>query len=44
MHPAHESHARKPQHARRSGWALVWVRLAAFFAVMGPGFITANVG
>ena len=25
------------------GWKLVWFRLAAFFAVMGPGFITANV-
>jgi Mn2+/Fe2+ NRAMP family transporter len=25
------------------GLRLVWFRLAAFFAVMGPGFITANV-
>jgi NRAMP (natural resistance-associated macrophage protein)-like metal ion transporter len=43
MHSAHDSPARKPHRARRMGWKLVGFRLAAFFAVMGPGFITANV-
>ena len=43
MHPAHSSHATRPHRVRRMGWKLVWFRLAAFFAVMGPGFITANV-
>ena len=28
---------------RRSIFALTWARLAAFAAVLGPGFITANV-
>jgi Mn2+/Fe2+ NRAMP family transporter len=43
MHSADDSPARKPHRARRTGWKLVGLRLAAFFAVMGPGFITANV-
>src|SRR5450432_4098807 len=43
MPPAHDIPTRRPQRARRLGWKLVWFRLAAFFAVMGPGFITANV-
>ena len=43
MHTAHDSHATRLHRARRMGWKLVWFRLAAFFAVMGPGFITANV-
>ena len=43
MHSAHDSPPRKPHRTRRTGWKLVGLRLAAFFAVMGPGFITANV-
>ena len=43
MHSAHNSPPRKPHRTRRTGWKLVGLRLAAFFAVMGPGFITANV-
>ena len=43
MHSAHDSPARKPPRVRRTGWKLVGLRLAAFFAVMGPGLITANV-
>src|SRR3974390_695453 len=43
MHSVHDIPARKSHHARRMGWKLIWFRLAAFFAVMGPGFITANV-
>ena len=43
MHSAHDIPAMKPHRARRTGWKLVGLRLAAFFAVMGPGFITANV-
>src|SRR5674476_529573 len=43
MHSAHDIPATRPHRARRPGWKIVWFRLAAFFAVMGPGFITANV-
>src|SRR5690349_3878030 len=43
MHPAHSSHVPRMHRVRRMGWKLAWFRLAAFFAVMGPGFITANV-
>ena len=43
MHSPHDSHATRLHRARRMGWGLIWFRLAAFFAVMGPGFITANV-
>jgi Mn2+/Fe2+ NRAMP family transporter len=43
MHPVHDTAARRPHRVRRLGWKLVWFRLAAFFAVMGPGFVTANV-
>ena len=32
--------ARKPRHV---GLRLIWYRLAAFLAILGPGFITANV-
>ena len=43
MRSAHDTPATRPHRARRTGWKIVWLRLAAFFAVMGPGFITANV-
>src|SRR5260370_6969340 len=43
MHSVHDTPAKKPHRVRRPRWRLVWFRLAAFFAVMGPGFITANV-
>ena len=43
MHSVHDTPAKKLHRVRRAGWRLVWFRLAAFFAVMGPGFITANV-
>ena len=43
MRSDHDTPARKLHRARRLGWRLVWFRLAAFLAVMGPGFITANV-
>src|SRR5450432_4526457 len=43
MPPAHDIPIRRPHRARRLGWKLVWFRLAAFFAVLGPGFVTANV-
>src|ERR1017187_4426388 len=43
MHSAHDTPARKPHRARRTGRKIVWLRLAAFFAGMGPRFITANV-
>src|SRR5436190_15205371 len=35
--------AKRPRRPRRRGLHLVWYRLAALVAVMGPGFITANV-
>ena len=36
--------ARRPRRRPRRGWWRSWqVRLALFFAVFGPGFITANV-
>src|ERR1035437_8147983 len=44
MHSAHDSPARKPHRARRTGWKLVGLRLADFFAVMGPGLIPAHGG
>ena len=43
MHTPHDSHVTRLHRTRRMGWKLIWFRLAAFFAVMGPGFITANV-
>src|SRR5262245_38962197 len=43
MHTSHDSHVTRLHRTRRMGLRLVWFRLAAFFAVMGPGFITANV-
>src|SRR5437899_6900659 len=43
MHRAQSSDATRAHRVRGMGWKLVWFRLAAFFAVMGPGFITANV-
>src|ERR1022692_3422875 len=43
MHSDHDTPASRPHPARRPGGEIVWVRPAAFFAVMGPGFITANV-
>ena len=43
MHSATDTPVKKLHRVRRAGWKLVWLRLAAFLAVMGPGFITANV-
>src|SRR4051794_29382076 len=43
MHSAHDHIAKRPHRPRRLGWQLIWFRLAAFLAVMGPGFVTANV-
>ena len=43
MPTTHDSHVTRLHRTRRMGWKLIWFRLAAFFAVMGPGFITANV-
>src|SRR6059058_5776204 len=34
---------RRPRKPRRRGLRLVWYRLAALVAVLGPGFVTANV-
>ena len=35
--------AKRPHRTRRLGWSLIFFRLTAVFAVLGPGFITANV-
>jgi Mn2+/Fe2+ NRAMP family transporter len=43
MHSVTDTPVKKLHRVRRAGWRLVWLRLAAFLAVMGPGFITANV-
>ena len=43
MPTVHDTPVKKLHRVRRAGWRLVWLRLAAFLAVMGPGFITANV-
>jgi Mn2+/Fe2+ NRAMP family transporter len=43
MQTGTDTPVKRPHRTRRLGWNLVWFRLMAFFAVMGPGFITANV-
>ena len=43
MQSGTDTPAKRPHRPRRLGWNLVWFRLMAFLAVMGPGFITANV-
>ena len=39
----HDLLTRFPKRPRRFGLRLVWYRLAALLAILGPGFITANV-
>lgn len=39
----HDLLTRFPRKPRQIGLRLVWYKLAAFFAILGPGFITANV-
>src|SRR5215472_8715517 len=34
---------RSPKKSRHLGLGLIWYRLAAVMAILGPGFITANV-
>ena len=43
MQTGNDTPVKRPHRTKRLGWSLVWFRLMAFFAVMGPGFITANV-
>ncbi len=43
MQTGTDTPVKRPHRTKRLGWNLVWFRLMAFFAVMGPGFITANV-
>ncbi len=39
----HDLSTRRPHKPRQVGLRLIWYRLSALFAVLGPGFITANV-
>ncbi len=39
----HDLSIERPHRPRRFGLRLVWYRLAAITAILGPGFITANV-
>ena len=34
---------KRPRRTRQLGWRLALFRLTAFFALLGPGFVTANV-
>jgi len=34
---------KRPRRTRQIGWRLALFRLSAFFALLGPGFVTANV-
>jgi NRAMP (natural resistance-associated macrophage protein)-like metal ion transporter len=39
----HDLLTRRPRKPRRLGLRVLWYRVAAFLAVFGPGFVTANV-
>jgi Mn2+/Fe2+ NRAMP family transporter len=42
-HTGHDLLTKRLRRPRRAGLRLLWFRLAALVAVLGPGFITANV-
>ncbi len=39
----HDLSTKRPHKPRQAGLRLIWYRLSALLAVLGPGFITANV-
>jgi Mn2+/Fe2+ NRAMP family transporter len=42
-HTGHDLLSTRPRKPRRFGFGLIWYRVAAVVAILGPGFITANV-